>query len=285
MNAGIHLTMSELEYHASPELSSTEARLILDSPAKYRWKKDHPPLIAASKKFDVGSAVHSLVLGTGYEAVMIPADLLSSNGAIGTAAAKAFVEQARAEGKIPLKEAEFEPIRLQAESVLANPSAAALFNQPGNREVSVFAKDPVTGVECRARFDFLPTQGERRVVAVDVKTTVDASPRKFERSIADYGYDTQRGFYLDVYGWATGPMPVGLEPEFVFVAVEKEPPYLTAVYQLTPQWAAMGHTKAAHARAVYAEAKASGVWAGYPTDINFVAPPQWALYQFEETYK
>lgn len=281
---GIIHGLGEAEYHAHAALSSTEARLLLDSPAKYRYAKDHPPLVKPSKKFDVGSAVHSLVLGTGYEAVEIPADLLSSNGAIGTAAAKAFVEQARAEGKIPLKADELAVIALQAESVIANPSAAALFNQPGEREVSVFATDPVTGAACRARFDFLPTQGERRLVAVDLKTTVDASPTAFEKSIANYGYDTQRAFYLDVLEFAVGPMPVGLEPEFVFVAVEKEPPYLTAVYQLTPQWAAMGRTKAAEARRVFAECTANGLWPGYPQDINFVAPPQWALYQFEERF-
>lgn len=282
---GIIVGLSEFDYHSSPELSSTEARLILDSPAKYRWAKDHPPFVKPSKKFDVGSAVHSLVLGTGYEAVEIPADRLSSNGAIGTAAAKAFVEQARAEGKIPLKAEEFAIIAAQAEAVVANPSAVALFAQPGDREVSVFATDPVTGVRCRARFDFLPTQGERRIVAVDLKTTVDASPSAFEKSIANFGYDTQRGFYLDVLEYAVGPMPVGLEPEFVFVAVEKTPPYLTAVYQLTPQWAAMGRTKAAEARRVFAECTATGLWPGYPQDINFVAPPQWALYQHEEKYK
>lgn len=282
---GVIHGLDEATYHARPELSSTEARLILDSPAKYRWKKDHPPLVAPSKKFDVGSAVHSLVLGTGYEAVPIPAEYLAANGAASTTAAKNFIAEVRAMGKIPLKEAEFQPIKDMAESVLANPSAGALFSQEGTAEVSVFATDPVTGVACRARFDFLPTQGSRRIVAVDLKSTADASPEAFEKSIANYGYDTQRAHYLDVYSWATGPMPVGMEPELVFVAVEKEPPYLTAVYQLTPQWAAMGHTKAAHARALYADATQSGVWPGYPTEINFIAPPQWALYKHEEKYK
>lgn len=282
---GIVQGLEESLYHARPELSSTEARLILDSPAKYRWKKDHPPLVEPSKKFDVGSAVHSRVLGTGYEAVPIPAEYLASNGAASTTAAKTFIAEVRAAGKIPLKESEFQPINDMAEAVLANPSAVALFAQEGMAEASVFANDPDTGVACRARFDFLPEQKERRIVAVDVKTAVDASPAGFEKAVANHGYDTQRGHYLDVLKWATGEMPHGFEPEFLFVVIEKEPPYLTAVYQLTPQWSNMGHTKAAHARALYAEAVETGVWTGYPTDINFIAPPQFALYQFEERYK
>jgi hypothetical protein len=106
---GIVYGLPEHDYHLHTALSSTEARMILnDTPAKYRWKKDHPPLIEPSKKFDIGSAVHSLVLGTGYEAVVIPADLLATNGAISTTAAKAFVADARDKGLIPLKLEEFQ---------------------------------------------------------------------------------------------------------------------------------------------------------------------------------
>lgn len=274
--------MPEAEYHARPELSSTEARLILDSPARYRYKKDNPPLVAASKKFDVGSAVHSKVLGTGYEAVMIPVELLASNGAISTTAAKEFVAQVRAEGKIPLKAEEFEPIAAQAEAVLAHKGAAQLFAQPADAEVSVFATDPETGVEERGRFDFLPTDfalGAPSRIAVDLKTARDASPKGFPRAVADHGYDVQGVWYPDILKLITGE-----EAEMVFVAVEKEPPYLVAVHQLPRMWKEMGRTKAREARRLYAEAVASGIWSGYGDDVNLLSPPTWLIYEHEERY-
>jgi hypothetical protein len=280
--AGIVKGMPEAEYHSRPELSSTEARLILDSAAKYRYKKDHPPLVNPSKKFDIGSALHSKVLGTGYEAVVIPTDLLASNGALSTTKAKEFVARARAKGLIPLKAEDFEPVAAMAEAVLANPTARAILEQPGAAETSVFAQ--VDGVNVRARFDFLPDQGERRRIGADVKTTRDASERGFTRSIADYGYDVQRQWYLDALNATTGPMPVGLEPELVFIAVEKEPPYLNAVYQLPTVWTEMGRVKAERARKVFAECTESGFWPGYSTEVTLVTPPTWYVYQHEEDY-
>jgi len=279
---GIVHNLDEATYHAHPALSSTEARIILnESPAHYRYKKDHPPLIAPSKKFDIGSAVHSLVLGKGYEAKVIPADILASNGAISTTAAKAFVADARDKGLIPLKAEEFQPIADAAEAVMAHPAAKQLFGQPADGEVSVFATSP-EGVDVRARFDFLPTEsllGQPSRVAVDLKTARDASPRGFEKSIADYGYETQRAWYLDALKWATGEAA-----EMVFVAVEKEPPYLVAVHQLATVWAEMGSEKARRARQVFAECAESGVWPGYGDEVHLLSPPQWLLFRHEEEY-
>lgn len=274
--------MPEADYHARPDLSSTEARLILESPAKYRWKKDNPPLIAPSKKFDLGSAIHAKTLGAGYDVEVYPDDILASNGAASTKAAKEFTERVRDEGKIPMKRADLEVIDGTAESVLAHPGARQLFTQQGDPEVSVFATDPHTGVKVRARFDFLPTTfglGAPSRVSVDLKTAADASPDGFTRSIANYNYDVQRAWYLDALHWETGETA-----EMVFVVVEKEPPYLVGVYQLPTIWVEMGATKARVARERYAACVESGVWPGYGDEVNLLSPPNWLVYQHEERY-
>ena len=156
----------------------------------------------------------------------------------------------------------------------------ALFSQPGDAEVSVFAE--IDGVPVRARFDFLPEQTDRRRVAVDLKTTLDASFRGFEKSITAYRYDIQLGWYLSALDAAVGPMPHGLEPEFAFVAVQKNPPYLVAVHAITPQWAQMAAESAARARRIFAECIESGVWPGYPEEIQYHEPPTWLVMQEEE---
>lgn len=195
--------MPEAEYFARPELSSTEARLLLNSPAKYRWRKDNPPLIDPSDKFDIGSAVHSQVLGVGYEV-----DVLDFPD-YRTKAARDARDESREAGRVPVLADRFEEVKTMAGAVLAHPTARALFSQPGSREVSIMGTDPVSGVDCRARFDFLPDQGERRIVAVDLKTAADASKRAFETSVAKYRYYVQRSWYLDALSWETGPMPGG----------------------------------------------------------------------------
>lgn len=276
-DTGIRYGMSEAEYHSRPELSSTEARMILDAPAKYRWRKDNPPLLDPSDKFDVGSAVHSTVLGTGYEVVVL--DFPDYR----TKAAQQARDEARDAGKVPVLTEKYAEVTAMAEAVLAHPAARGLFGQDGAAEVSVFATDPDTGVDVRARFDYLPAiVPGRRVVAVDLKTTINASKRAFEKSVATYGYATQRAWYLDTLRWAAGPFEHA--PELVFVAVEKEPPYLTAVHQLPAVWAEQGHKLAAIARRTYVECMTSGVWPGLPDDVQLLDQPAWNLYELEERF-
>lgn len=269
---GIVYDLSDADYHARPELSSTEARLLLTSPAKYRYRKDNPPLIDDSPKFDIGKAVHAKVLGAGADVVVVDADDWR------TKAAREARQEARDAGKAPLLTREFEAVNAMAESVLQHPTARALLSQPGHAEASLFTT--VDDVPVRARFDSLPDRTERRTVAVDLKSTIDASLRAFEKSVANYQYDVQAAWYLDAYAEITGDT----EAAFVFVAVEKEPPYLTAVHQLPLVWMEMGYTKAKRAREIYAECVTSNVWPGYPNDVQLLTPPTWTTIQFEEDY-
>lgn len=275
---GIIHNLDEATYHARPELSSTEARLLLDSPAKYRWRKDNPPLIDPSDKFDVGSAVHAKVLGTGYEV-----DVLDFDNYL-TKAAREARDESRAAGRVPILRDKFLEVETMAESVLAHPDACAYLDQPGDAEVSVFAE--VDGVPVRARFDFLPEQGQRRRIAVDLKTTISAAKRDVENSVAKYGYFIQRAWYLDALNAVTGPMPVGMEPEMVFVFVEKDPPYRVKPYMLPMLWAQKGHEAAAEARQSFIECTASGVWpSGLGDGLGVLDEPVWFTFAWEERHE
>lgn len=61
----------------------------------------------------------------------------------------------------------------------------------------------------------------------DVKTTQDASPSGFARSVADYGYHRQAAMYLELL-----EQGIGCTFRFMFACVETKPPYQTAVYEL-----------------------------------------------------
>lgn len=275
--------LPEAEYHARPELSSTEARLILESPAKYRWKKDNPPLIDDSIKFDIGTAVHTKVLGTGAKTIVYPEEHLTPSGKPSEKKETlAWLTEQRTNGLVPVTPAWNVAVEAMAEAVLAHPGARQLLTQPGASEVSVFGEDPITQTPCRGRFDFLPTDftlGAPSRVAVDLKTALDASPNGFTKSIANYNYDVQAIWYLDILRWATGE-----DAEMIFVAVEKEPPYLVGVYQLPTMWKEMGATKARRAREIYAEAQSTGIWPGYSNGVELVSPPNWLIFKHEEEY-
>lgn len=274
---GVIYDMPDHEYHSRPELSSTGARLLLPefngSPAKFRYRQGHEINTAA---FDLGKAVHAQVLGVGAQAVAYPDDVLASNGAASTKAAKEWADSIRAEGKIPMKAAELRPVWGMAEAVLAHPTARALFEIPGRREVSVF--NTVDDVPSRARFDVLTDETPQGVFGIDLKTSArPADADSFTREVVQYGYHLQQEWYRDVY------RPHG-EIEFVFVVVEATAPYLVAVHRLDIVYTEMGRTLSKVARGIYKECVESGVWPGHPEDVQTISPPVWAAMAFDERH-
>lgn len=266
---GVILDYDESEYHAHPALSATGAKLLVKpgGPARYqheilhRNRQDKPA-------FDVGTAVHTLVLGTGSPLAVLDYEDRR------TRAYKDAEAEARAAGKVPILKKDHAPILSMAESVLAHPKARGVFEQDGHPEATVFGTDPVTGVEVRSRFDWLAG------VAADLKTAQDASPKGFAKAAAEWGYAVQRGFYRDAYQYATG-----LEaPEMVFVAVEKTAPYLVGVYQLDSEARTIGEIQTIYARGVFAECKRTNIWPGYSDEIELLALPFWAVREHEERF-
>lgn len=263
--------MPDEQYHSLPEFSSSQAKDVLRSPARFNyWRNKKRP---ERKEFDIGHAVHAKVLGVGMGIEVLDFDNYR------TKASQEERDAAYAAGLTPMLRKEMQPIEDMAEAVLKHPTAATLLAQPGNAEVSVLSTDPATGVAVRARFDYLPYPAQIRPTALDLKTSDDASPEAFVKSIIDYGYDLSQEWYRDTYRWATGE-----EVEFAFVVVEKRPPYLVAHYRLPAEFVSMGSRKSIEARARYAEYTASGIWPGYSPDIEDIYPPYWAVAQFEEMY-
>ena len=66
---------------------------------------------------------------------------------------------------------------------------------------------------------------------VDLKTTMDASPDAFARTAANFNYPLQAAYYVDGLQ-AAGIASPDAVTSFVFLVVEKTPPYGVAVYTL-----------------------------------------------------
>ena len=270
MTTGIFTDMEESVYFGHSALSSTQARQILDSPAKYQYGLTHPRPDKA--EFDLGHAVHALVLGRGAPTVVIPEVLLGKGGVASTVGAREFIAEARKKGQTPVKRTVHEQIQAMAKAALKHPMARVLLEQDADSEVSVFGTDPDTGVELRARFDKLPSGG-RTPVAADLKTARDASPRGFARAAAEHGYAIQRGHYLDTHRFAGG---IDLDG-FVFIVVESEAPHLVGVYRLNSDWETLGVDEARRARRIYRECLDTNKWPGYSDSIEALIAPFWVV--------
>lgn len=119
---------------------------------------------------------------------------------------------------------EVERIHAMHAAVSRHPAAAELLRS-GIAEQTILFEEPTTGAACRCRPDWMTSDG----VIVDLKTTDDASPAAFARSVRKYRYDVQAAFYLDGVEYATGIRP----EHFYFIAVEKSAPFGVAVYELS----------------------------------------------------
>lgn len=263
---GIHAGIPEAEYHSKPALSSTQARQILDSPARYQWLQQQPRKSTAA--FDLGTAVHTKVLGTGIAHVIYPDEHLTPSGAVSKSAkTMAWEEEQRANGVVLVSRDDARRVDAMAESVLAHHEARALLEQTGMTEASVFATDDETGIDVRARFDYLVTGG----ISFDLKTTADtATAHDFRRSVAKYRYDVQQGHYLDALALAGG-----MTADFRFIVVEKAAPHFVGVIQLDDHFAAIGRRDALRARRTLRDCIDSGIWPTGLEDVAYIDAPYW----------
>jgi exodeoxyribonuclease VIII len=133
----------------------------------------------------------------------------------------------------------------------------------GKAEQSFWWTDTATGMRCKCRPDWYYGS-----TVVDIKTTTDASPQAFARSVATFAYHVQAAHYLE-----------GLSDRcqrFVFVAVEKTHPHAVAVYELDADALALGRTTRDNALDVIAGCQAAGVWPGYSDTVQTLSLPKWA---------
>lgn len=261
---GVYPGIPESVYHADPveagSISSTEAKLILDCPAVLKWRRDHPA--KPRPAFDVGSAVHAKVLGTGPDVAVI--DRASSRAR----RAEKLIATARRAGKIPVAPAVYDQIRACAEAVLSCPQTAGVFAH-GTPEQSIFCQDPVTGVWMRGRIDWTTTTDRGRTVLVDLKTAPSARPEAFARHAARLDYAVQREWYRMIWAEATGETNV----DFLHVVVSTSEPILVSVIEMDEDYAAIGRSKTRRALDRYAHCLETGQWPGYAPTVHRIGPP------------
>lgn len=273
--------MPETAYHARPEFSSTQARRILESRATYKWHKDNPQ--APSTSFNVGKAAHTMILGVGSDIIEYPEEHLTDSGAVSTKkATREWMQEQDALGLTPVSPDQAKAVKAMSEAVLAHPVARGLLEQPGIPEASVFGTDTRTGIDLRARFDFLGDVRESGArVAVDVKTTAGkADEHGFAQSVARYGYHIQQAHYLHTLKMATGEAHTAMQ----FVVIEKAPPYLVNVAPIDDEFAEMGVSLAEESRRRLAECLETGEYPGYPVSTLPIRPPVWLINDYQDRF-
>jgi hypothetical protein len=253
------MTLSNEQYHADPSVSASHLHAVAKSPYHYwsRYLDPNRSPVEPTAAMRLGSLVHC--------AVLEPEDLLQRYGVCGPRNTKAGKEQADRMADAGIEAVSQSDMALalsMAASVRVHPAASALLAQ-GKAEQSFWWDDASTGLRCKCRPDWY-----YGATVVDLKTTTDASPSSFARSIATFRYHVQASHYL-----------AGLHgaERFVFIAVEKTAPYAVAVYELDAAALAAGDELRQRDMRVIADCQATKEWPGYGDDCQTLSLPSWAL--------
>lgn len=241
------------EYFRRPALNASALKAFAKAPALAHVAREETAAMV------MGSLVHCAILEShALEARYLPTDL-DRRGTKAWAEAEAY-----AAGLELVKQSDWDTARRMRDAVYSNKVASELLTG-ALTEQSVFWTDPLTGIPCKARADAV---NPRLSALIDVKTTVDASPREFARSFSKYGYGLQDTHYRQ--GFAAD----GLDVEtMVFLAVEKNAPYLVGLYELHPDQLAVYTDRHATLVARYAECLKAGEWPGYEQSIQTLELP------------
>lgn len=257
------------QYHDHPALSATGIKLLAKSPAHYYGKYLHPNRPRSddgTAAMRAGTLAHSVLLESHkvHERYVVRPEGMS----FATKDGKAW-RDAQPPGVEIVSGAEMFAAQMQAGKIMGIPELQNLLSS-GVAEHSVFAKDPITGVELKCRPDFA-AETDAGVVLFDLKTCEDASPRWFGTASRRYGYDLQEAFYRRVYEGATGKKVVGM----IFGAVESSWPHVAAAYTIPEDVLDEARQKCDELIGVFAACRMSGKWPSYADGLTEMIWPSY----------
>ena len=253
--------ITNAEYHGrKTHLSSTNIRTFKKNKKQFEYSLNHE-LVKQTKAMADGTAVHAFFLERDKfdtDFVIKPADMR-----LNTKAGKEWAQEHQS--KIII-DSELGNNLYEMEKSFMDSPARLIYDIKGQTELSYFWDDLGT-IKGKCRPDWLTDDGE---VIVDVKTTTDASPRGFQKSISTWGYHLQLGWYL------RGLRKLGLPAkQFIFIAIEKTAPFCVGVYRADQEIINFAMKELDQLMPEIQTAMVSNEFPDYTPEITSISLPPW----------
>ena len=272
---GIYCDINIEDYHAGDGLSSSDMKLLSQSPLHYLTAKRNKTL-NETDCVRLGTAAHCAILEPHrFRETYVKAPEGDKRSKV-VKDAWAAIE---ADGKLPLSAAEFETIQGMKDAVMAHPLAGHWLTG-GIAEVSGYWNQHVRDdglnldgdILCKCRPDYIKELNGQYVI-IDLKTTVSSKPDYFSRKAYwDYQYHISVAHYLTGMEAIKGVRAQG----FIFVTVEKTPPYAVNVFMASEEFIRAGEETNKELYKLFASCKASDNWPGYPVETIELRLPRGA---------
>lgn len=249
IESGFHAGIDNDDYHATPEISSSNIKTALKSMGKYKAQLDGESVFKTTPAMELGTLVHALVLEPHTFADQFAvSEKFDGRTNAGKAGKAAFL--LANEGKIIVNVDQMEIAQAMAKAVMQHEEVKLLFAVEGIVfEHSGFCYDPETELRVKYRPDIRTDH-----FIADLKTCADASKEEFARSISKFGYHVSAAHYLkcdrDLFGTTHG--------QFIFICVESTFPYEVAVYTLKSTAIDHGYDQCSKALNMIKDAQTTG---------------------------
>lgn len=265
--------MTENEYRNHNAISRSDLWHIRESPEKFihRLNNPEPPTPA-------------LLFGQLFHAVLLQPEMVDAMFVVSPeidkrtkAGKEAFADfQNTVNGRAVVSSEMMNQAVAMREAVLCCSYAKKLLS--GEHEMPIFWTDELTGEECKCRVDCL-SKVKDKLIVIDVKTAESAENNAFARASVNHGYDFQAAMYSEGVAKTYGEAPI-----FVFIVVEKKPPYAVNIFQADDLFLQRGYDIFRELLGIYSDCKKSGNWYGYLgafNQINTLSLPAWAARDVE----
>ena len=253
--------ISNAEYHGrKTHLSSTNIRTFKKNKKQFEYGLTHE-LVKQTKAMADGTAVHAFFLerdNFDTDFVIKPADMRLNT--------KAGKEWALEHQSKIIIDSELGNNLYEMEKSFMDSPAKLIYDIKGQTELSYFWDDFGT-IKGKCRPDWISDDGN---IVVDIKSTTDASPRGFQKSISTWGYHLQLGWYL------RGLRKLGLPAEqFIFIAIEKTAPFCVGVYRADQEMINYAMKELDQLMPEIQTAMVSNEFPDYTPEITSIGLPPW----------
>jgi hypothetical protein len=192
----------------------------------------------------------------------LPGDPLPWHGA--AKYCKAWLAEQLEKGLRPMTADAIKATNGVVKSVAEEPTCRVIFSD-GKAEVSCFKRffrGDGAPVLRKCRIDWVPTKDP---ALCDIKTCQDARACDFESVVFRRRYFVQAAYYLDLWNELN---PDDQKTHFVFIAVEKFPPFAVQVFDLSDKAIEDGRWEYQHNLATLIECLKQGAWPSYPGGVH-----------------
>lgn len=274
----IRLHISQREYEAIDAVSRSDLMQLRKSLKHYLHSKT-----------SVSEPTYAMVIGIAFHCLILEPEIFNDHYYVmepnidrRTKQGKELYETAThvAAGRTILKREEMDNLEAMKKSIMENTvvKATNMFGDGGKTEVAMCwtAIDSMyKEVACKCRLDKMFLNGQSSII--ELKTTSNAI--NFENEIFDRAYHIQAAFYMDAFENVFAHKC----DSFIFVAVEKEPPYYNSVHTIHKDSVArdIGRQEYKMLLSKYLKEKENGF--EVEDVLNEVSVPSWYIKRHQDT--